>query len=426
MLAVLRQRNFALLWGGQLISASGDFLLFMAVPFYIYGLTGSALATGASFIVNTVPRLLFGSVAGVYVDRWDRRRTMIAADLLRAALLLSLLLVRSAEWIPLIYVVSFVQSSVSQLFLPAKSAIIPRVVGERDLVRANALSALSDDITRLAAPALGGALYSLFGLPVVVLLDSGSYLVSAACLALMALPALTRAVGGAARAATSVGREWRDGLGVIRRDGVIAAIFLAMGTAMVAEGLVNVLIVPFTRNVLHGDAGKFGLLVSAQSIGGIVGGLTLGRVGGKIAPARMIGLSGIALGCADFGLFVVPQHTQLPRLLVGMAFIACAGFPIVGFYVGLTTLLQRVAPDAYRGRIFGAFGANRALLMLAGQAVGSAFGDRVGAVPLMVAGACFDMLSGVLALALLRRVPPVDASAPHAPVASGELKGVSS
>src|SRR5437762_8156300 len=109
MIAILRQRNFALLWLGGLVSFAGDWMLFIALPVYVYDLTGSALATGGMFIAQTLPRLLMGSVAGVFVDRWDRRRTMIAADLSRAAILLLLLLVRSADQIWLIYLVAFLQ-----------------------------------------------------------------------------------------------------------------------------------------------------------------------------------------------------------------------------------------------------------------------------------------------------------------------------
>src|SRR5437660_7176174 len=99
MLAILRQRNFTLLWIGQLISVFGDWVLLIALPFYIFDLTGSALATGAMFMAQTVPRVLLGSVAGVFVDRWNRKRTMIAADLSRAVLMLALLSVHSAGWL---------------------------------------------------------------------------------------------------------------------------------------------------------------------------------------------------------------------------------------------------------------------------------------------------------------------------------------
>ena len=83
MFSVLRQRHFTLLWAGQLVSMLGDWIVLVALPFYVYQHTGSALATGLMFIVETLPRLFLGSLAGVFVDRWDRRKTMIAADLLR-------------------------------------------------------------------------------------------------------------------------------------------------------------------------------------------------------------------------------------------------------------------------------------------------------------------------------------------------------
>src|ERR687893_555584 len=93
MLAVLRQRDFSLLWFGGVLSVIGDYFLFIALPFFVYERTGSVLATGAMFAAETLPRLLFGSVAGVFVDRWDRKRTMVFADLSRAMVLLPLLVV---------------------------------------------------------------------------------------------------------------------------------------------------------------------------------------------------------------------------------------------------------------------------------------------------------------------------------------------
>ena len=91
MLTVLRQRDLSLLWFGGVLSVIGDYFLFVALPFFVFEQTASALATGAIFIAETLPRLLFGSVAGVFVDRWDRKRTMVVSDLSRALILLPLL-----------------------------------------------------------------------------------------------------------------------------------------------------------------------------------------------------------------------------------------------------------------------------------------------------------------------------------------------
>ena len=107
MLAVLRQRNFALLWFGGLISMTGDWVLFIGLPIYIYQLSGSALATSLMFMAQIVPRILLGSLAGVFVDRWDRRQILVVTNLLLALGLLPLMLVRSVEWLWLVYVIAF-------------------------------------------------------------------------------------------------------------------------------------------------------------------------------------------------------------------------------------------------------------------------------------------------------------------------------
>jgi len=130
-------------------------------------------------IAHTLPAVLLGSVAGVFVDRWDRKRTMAVANLLQGLLLLVLLTVRSLEWVWLVYLVAFCESAIAQFFGPAESALLPRLVTQEHLVPANSLNALNNNLAMLAGPAIGGALMGTLGLTSVVLLNSVSYL--AAC-----------------------------------------------------------------------------------------------------------------------------------------------------------------------------------------------------------------------------------------------------
>ncbi len=109
MIATMRQRNFALLWFGGIISMTGDMVLYVALPYYVYSLTGSVLSTGLMFVVETLPSILLGSLAGVFVDRWDRKRTMIVTNILQGLCLLLLLLVKSVERLWIVYLVSFVE-----------------------------------------------------------------------------------------------------------------------------------------------------------------------------------------------------------------------------------------------------------------------------------------------------------------------------
>src|SRR5262245_54829092 len=125
MLATLRHRDFALLWLAGLISVAGDYALIVALPLHAYALTGSAVATGGVFASVLLPKVLLGSIAGVFVDRWDRKRTMIAADLLRAALLLPLLAVTSPDILWLLYLVRAATGTIGLFFGPAESAFLP-------------------------------------------------------------------------------------------------------------------------------------------------------------------------------------------------------------------------------------------------------------------------------------------------------------
>ena len=118
MLATLRQRNFALLWVAGLVSVAGDYALVTALPLHAYALTGSAVATGAVFAAALLPRVVLGSIAGVFVDRWDRQRTMVTADLLRAIALLPLLAVGSADLLWLLYLVRLVTGTLSLFSIP--------------------------------------------------------------------------------------------------------------------------------------------------------------------------------------------------------------------------------------------------------------------------------------------------------------------
>src|SRR6476620_7026698 len=131
-------------------------MLVVALPITVYELTGSAFATGAILITNKLAALVLGSIAGVFVDRWDRKRTMVIANLIRGPALLLLLMVDSADRVWIVYVVAAVMSAVGQFFRPAENALLPLLVGTEQLVPANALNALHDNLGRLIGAALSG------------------------------------------------------------------------------------------------------------------------------------------------------------------------------------------------------------------------------------------------------------------------------
>lgn len=398
MFTVLRQRNFALLWFGQLISLIGDWVLFIALPFYIYELTGSTLATGAMFIAQLLPGLLLGSVAGVCADRWDRKRMMIAADVLRALVLLLLLVVRSTEWLWLIYLVAFAQSAIGQFFMPARSALIPQIVGEQELLQANSLSAVSDSLTRLIGPSLGGLLFAWFGLASVVFVDAASFAVSALLIALVVVPARHIGVTAAAQSAATwarVWRDWRDGLRVIRRERLLVGLFVVMGLFSVADAIFTTLLVGFAKDIMRIGTQQLGVMMALQGVGGLLGGLVLTRVGQRLAPARLIALACLVDGVILFAIF------NLQNFVLALALIFVAGVFMVGAMVSVQTLLQLGARDEFRGRVFGAFMTSGALTRLIGIVIAGSLGDIVGIVPVLNLGALLWLATGAVAFALL-------------------------
>jgi predicted MFS family arabinose efflux permease len=401
MLTVLRRRSFALLWSAGLISITGDWVVLAALPFYMYELTGSALATSTMLLAYIGPQLLFGSMAGVFVDRWDRKRTMVVANLLRGPLMLLMLFATSAETIWVIYAVVFVEGLIGRFFGPAESALLPRLVEEEHLVAANSMNALNDNLARLAGPALGGALLGLVGLPGVVLLDAASYLLSAALIALIAAPrrepeANTEQAGSAcASASGAFWREWVEGLRMVWHGRTVRSLLIVLGIAQLADSILSALLVVFVQGVVGAGAPEFGAVLTARGIGGLLGGVIVARLGRGISPARMLSASLASVGVLLMGSVYFPSVPLL--LTISLAI----GVPVMGWLASSQALLQSSVEDAYLGRLFGTYGTTTALLAVAGIVIAGALGDRIGVVPMLSISGALNMLAGALALVLL-------------------------
>jgi MFS family permease len=400
LLRLLRQRNFFLLWVGQSISVIGDWVLFIALPFYTYSLTGSVLATGAMFIVSTLPRLVLGSVAGVFVDRWDRKHTMIMADLLRVLLIVMLLFVRSRDWLWLIYVSAFLESIVSQFFNPAKSAIIPLLVGEKDLLAANSLNGLSDALTRLLGSALGGMLMGWLGFSSVVLLDTGSFLFSALMIMLIVMPVRPAAQPAAAHAPVAGGtlgvwQDWVSGLRLVKRERLLLMLFIVLGVAFLGDSMITVLIVPLVKVLMGGGAQMLGWLMVAQGTGGLLGGLLMGQFGKNFSSRRISAIGLVITGMVIFAIISIP-HSKLVFPLMSIA-----GLAATIWIVSSETLLQLGTSDQFRGRVFGTLGTTSALASLVGMLFAGTLADLVGLLPILGVSGALYVLSGLLAWVML-------------------------
>lgn len=412
MLRVLRQRNFGLLWIAGLISLIGDWVLAVGLPVEIYTRTGSTLATAGMVLASLVPAITLGSVAGVFVDRWDRRRLMIVVNLLLAASLLPLLAVQALGiWIA--YVVLVAASCLEQLFEPAEVALLPNLLegGEGELVTANALSGMNRQLARIVGPAIGGAAVAFGGLVAVAVVDAVSFIVAAGLILLIrtdrgratqAMTAGAQSVEAAAISAWSrLRHEWQEGLAFVARQPVLRALLVFYVITRVGEGLVGTLFVPWATDALHTDATGYGWILSAQAIGGLGGALVVGRLGSRVDPLRLLVAAAVAFGVLDLVIFTYPAiYPVLAPAIIGMIIV---GVPGAAMGAAIATLQQTYAPDSHRGRVVGGLMAVGAVGSLVGAVGAGILGEVVPVIPLLIVQGSGYIVAGLAVWLMTRR-----------------------
>lgn len=365
----------------------------MALPFWIYQLTGSAMATGAMFAALTLPQLLLSPIAGVFVDRWDRRRTMIIADLLRSLIMLAYFSVQSRDQAWVIYVIALAESSVSRFFQPAVAAAVPMIAPRERLVQVNAALGLSYAVAQLGGPALGGMLFAVWGPHSAAAFDFASYLLSACALALMRIPAPVSppsAGGGLIGDIESVWKQLKEGLLVVASRPVLRVVFGSVGIFTLSQGVINVLLVVVVSRVWCGGASELGWLVSAQGVGALVGIAIVGSLSSRISSRTLIVSAGAGLGVLVFA--AVNQAS----VYVAMALLVGCGILVVAIDVGWTTLIQLGSDDHNRGRVAALLQTVMALGMMISIVITGVLTDRIGAV-VMLDAAAFAMIAGGIA-----------------------------
>ncbi len=410
MIATFRNRNFSLLWLAGLISLMGNWILIAALPFHIYAVTGSALATSGWLMAYILPGVLFGSVAGVFVDRWDRRKIMIVVNLLQMGIIPLLLLAQSPEWIWIVYVVGFLESTLSQFFGPAESALLPLLVGEEHLLAANSLNTLNDNLARIIGPAVGGVILGIWGLQSVVFADALTYLLAALLIGMIGVgsaaktavkskmvpsssdiaPELSTSISLRAKFA-AVWQEWRNGLRVVAQNRALINIFVVAGVALFSDAITSAVFVVFVQRNAGLGSTEFGWILTARGVGGVLGGILLAQVGKKLSNRQLASWGLIVVGVLSLGMLVKPT------VIVLVTLTGLLGLPSVAWFAAMRTQMQQATVNEYRGRVFGAFGTTASLIMLISSGLAGATADWVGALTLLLIAGIISIVAGVLA-----------------------------
>ncbi|MBA2283815.1 MAG: MFS transporter [Acidimicrobiia bacterium] len=272
-------RGFRRLWIAGAISEAGDWLLAVALPVHVFLTTGSAVATSIVFLLGLVPAAVLGPIAGALVDRWDRRRTLVAVAIAQAVFLVPLAVPVAARQLWVLYAVMFAQTVLAQFSEPARSAFLPEVVEEDDLAAANGLLATGNSVARLVGAGAGGFVLELAHLTGVGVGDIASFAVSAALLAGVARRPVPAAVVGAA-APSGVLAELRAGFALIRSDRRLRGAIGVFALCGLAQGMFVVLHVVFILDRLGAPTSATGVLRGVQAVGGLVGGLLVAAPAG--------------------------------------------------------------------------------------------------------------------------------------------------
>ena len=432
MLQALRIRDFRLLWAGGLISSLGSWLLTLAIPTHIFLVTGSLRATGLTVAAEYLPLLVLGPVAGVFADRWDRRRLLIGTNLFCAGAVAVMLLGTAPGRYWVLYAALVAENAGIVLNTPAWQARTPAIVGTGQLLSsANALNSASSGTVRLIGGPLGGVLLGVWGARWLIGIDAASYLLSAAAMFITSTtardpqdrepgarepggrepggrePGGREAEGREPTTVATVARDLAAGVRVLRRQPVARALLLVTVIFLAANASLSAVLIPFGIQRLGGSE-HTGFLLAGLGIGFLLGAPVIRVLLDRVQLGPLLAATLAATAAAFFALFTSSSlATALP------AAAAVGAFGSMSLVVPQTAM-QRLIPNALLGRIGAVFLTGEAAATLGGAAAGPVLAQAAG----LTATAAVASLVTLAAAALARLgVPKTTVPQRHDPIA---------
>jgi MFS family permease len=357
--AVLRNGRFVRLWTAQLVSTIGDALTSLAAGLIVYERTQSVVSVSLILIATAVPTLVFGLIAGVVVDRYDRKKIMIAADILRAGVVVTIpfLITASIVWL---YVLVMVSASITQFFSPANESVLPEIASEEELGAANAIMAIAQFGSTAVGFAAAGFLASTNSIEAVFFVDAGTFLFSALMISLVKVDPLevTEHAG-----IGSVIRDIGFGARFIAKTPILRSLNLVRIPVLLTFGLQNVLLLPFALRALHATQFEYGLQEGLTSVGFVIGSLAMARLADRLREGQWLVLSYIAMGLMSL------LYSFQSAVWVAVSLIAISGAMNAPSFVAGRLINQRNTPREMRGRVFSTSYVLRDVVYLSGMAL---------------------------------------------------------
>ncbi|WP_051367265.1 MFS transporter [Hamadaea tsunoensis] len=383
-MSLLLSRDFGPLWWATAISTTGDFALRVALPVGVLALTGSVGQVAAVVAAGMLGGALTLPFAGALVDRWDRRRTLVAANALQAPLVLALL-TRDPR---AVVAVAFLAAALASFVGPAETAILPGLVPPDRRAAASSLLGVAMNTGRLAGPVVGGLIAAL---PLVAIVDAASFALAAALCCL---------IRGRHRRHAGVRVPGWAGLREAAANRTVRAILALLAITSVGDGMMSTLFAVYVTGPLHGGARELGWCTSAQAVGGILGGLVAARFARRIPPVPLIAGCYTFFGLVDLAIFNYPRIGSGVAPVV--ALFVLVGVP-VGVHVGaIWALFQSATPDAVRGRAYALIWTGATLTAIAGTAVAGAYADPADVMSLLTVQGVGPLVGAAVFVLLLR------------------------
>jgi len=372
LLAPLKSHDYRRLWSAQFVSVIGDKVHQIAMSILVYEVTGSIMHVGLMLAVTTLPAVLFGVVAGAYVDRWDRRSTMLIADLARALVVLSIpSLVHLG--MPFFYVAAFTVASISLLFEPARLSLIPELVAPDELMAANSLDNVTTSVSELMGLVSGAALVAWLGTTKAFYFDGLTFVVSALFVAMVRYRGTAMVAG---ERAESLREQVEDGIRHIwgrpvLRDLIVVYTLAAAGIAASITAVNGLAFERFQDAVLGGRAVSLAILDGAITVGLLLGSASVGQTGTTKAGRKFL-WSLVVFGAA----FMIVAFTK--NVFLAMALLFIGGAANMWFYVPSATIVQTSSARHLLGRVFATKNAVSRLATVVGFLAAGFLAERVG------------------------------------------------
>lgn len=398
---LLKDKNFSLLWFSQIISNFGDRLNQMALIGLVYSRTpGSTIELAKILSFTILPVFLIGPIAGIYVDRWNRKYTMVFCDLLRGLLVFFIpLIIAYSKSMPPVYILVFVVFSITRFFLPSKMAIIPDIVRKDRLLLANSMTSTTMMIATIVGFGLGGILVAWLGPQGGFYVDSATYFISAAMMSFVTLKFKNKIDSVTAREKLRIIKKTilgdiKEGLAHLRGNKDIRMVANTMFLIMAGVGSIYIIIIVFVQQTLGSSTEHLGLLAMFLGAGLFLGSMVYGRFGARIPKKKIIN-SGLSVAGFIIVIFAIVLRiwpyfsiAAFLSLILGL----CAS-PIV---VSSNTLLHEVMPNEMRGRIFSSLEIIMHLGFLVFMLLTSLAAEMLGNLFILIAiGSVFSIIGAV-------------------------------